>query len=113
MPASCLLKVETEKCIVAKGEIFGGKDWRSSSFLLDIGAEVNIIAQSLVVALNMRTKGRAQLVSIKAMSSSLSYCYRAYLVQYWLTDSWGQQMSEQIFYSLNKQGLPLILGLSV
>jgi len=47
------------------------------------------------------------------LNDHFSYCYDAYLVQYYFKDDWKQKCNcEHVFYVMNKNEFKLILSLS-
>ena len=79
---------------------------------LDSGAEVNVISQRFAVEEGMKPIKDAKLPRPTWMDGNSVYCYGAYRVKMNLRDSWGHSKEfETIFYAINKEGPPLLLGM--
>ncbi len=81
-------------------------------FLLNIGAEFNVISQCFTVT-NEMIKLNAEILHFLLLSDHFIYCYEAYLIKYQLRDSWDQKHNcEHVFYALKKDEPDLIMSLS-
>jgi len=84
----------------------------SVSFLLNTGAEFNVISQCFTVA-NEMIKLNTEIPHFLLLSGHIIYCYEAYLMKYQLRDSWDQKHNcEHVFYALKKNEPDLIMSLS-
>ncbi len=79
-------KVETMLSIIAEETVVMKASQASVSFLLNIGAEFNVISQRFTVA-NEMVKLNAKISHFLLLSNHITYCYRAYLMKYRLRDS--------------------------
>ncbi len=81
-------------------------------FLLNTDAEFNVISQHFTVA-NEMIKLNAKISHFLLLSDHFIYCYKVYLMKYWLKDSWDQKHNcEHVFYALKKNEPDLIMNLS-
>ena len=79
---------------------------------LDSGAEVNVISQHFIVKEGIKPIKDAKLPCLTQMDRNSVYCYGAYYMKINLRDSWGYSKEfETIFYAINKEGPPLLLGM--
>ena len=90
----------------------GGSKEVTTEVQLDSGAEVNVISQRFAVEEGMKPIKDAKLPRPTWMDGNSVYCYGAYRVKMNLRDSWGHSKEfETIFYAINKEGPPLLLGM--
>ena len=83
-----------------------------TDFLLDTGAEINIISQSFAKQCDLKPLEHCDLPIPEWMSGQSVYCYGAYSVEYQLTDSWGQlRVRTGTFFAIDKKGSPMVLGM--
>ena len=79
---------------------------------MDTGAEVNVISQSFAVEQGFTPIQNAMLPHPTWMDGKGVYCYGAYSVTIRLKDSWGtDKRKPHIFYAIDKEGPPLVLGM--
>jgi len=105
-------KVKIILSIIAEETIVIKVSQALCTFLLNIDAEFNVISQHFTVA-NKIIKLNAEISHFLLLSSHFIYCYEAYLMKYWLKDSWDQKHNcEHVFYVLKKDESDLIMGLS-
>lgn len=77
----------------------------------DTGADANVISKRFALKQNLNQVQTA-LLQLELISGKQLSCYGAYQVDYLLTDSWGRtRKCNTVFYSCNKEGAPLTLGL--
>ena len=89
-----------------------GSRWKDTEATLDTGVEVNIISQYFAMELELKPMKNVKLPQSEWINKQTMFCYDAYQVIIQATDAWGQEKnSTHIFYSLNKTGIPLILGM--
>jgi len=79
-------KVEIMLSIIAEETVVMKASQAPASFLLNIGAEFNVISQRFTVA-NEMIKLNTKIPHFLLLSSHATYCYGAYLVKYQLRDS--------------------------
>jgi len=97
---------------VAEEAIATKADQVSGTLLLDTDAESNVISQRFAVA-NEMIKLNAKISHFLLLNDHFTYCYGAYLMKYWLKNSWGQEHNcEHVFYALKKNEPDLIMSLS-
>jgi len=105
-------KVKTVLSIIAEETVVMKADQALSIFFLNIDAEFNVISQHFTVA-NEMIKLNAEIPHFLLLSDHFIYCYEAYLMKYWLRDSWDQKHNcEHVFYVLKKNEPDLIMSLS-
>lgn len=76
-----------------------------------MGADANVISKQFALEQNLNCVQTA-LLQLESISGKQLSCYGAYQVDYLLTDSWGHTCKcNAIFYSCNKEGALLTLGL--
>ena len=101
-----MLSIIAEETVVIK------TDQASGIFLLNIDAEFNVISQHFTVT-NEIIKLNTKISHFPLLSDHFIYCYEAYLMKYWLKDSWNQKHNcEHVFYVLKKDEPDLIMSLS-
>jgi len=106
------MKVETVLSIIAEETVVMKADQALSIFLLNIDAEFNVISQRFTVA-NEMIKLNVKILHFLLLSGHFIYCYKTYLMNYRLKDSWGQKRNcEHVFYALKKDEPDLIMSLS-
>jgi len=87
-------------------------DQIKNTFFLDIEVQSNVISQCFAVISEM-IKLNTEMLQFLFLNNHSSYCYDAYLVQYYLKDDWKQKYNcEHVFYVMNKNEFKLILSLS-
>ncbi len=112
MPTQWRAKVKIKPSIVAEGAIVTKAGQVSDTLLLDTGAESNVISQRFTVT-NEMAKLNTEIPHFLLLNDHFTYCYGAYLVKYWLKDSWGQEHNcEHVFYVLKKIEPDLVMSLS-
>ncbi len=85
--------------------------WVNIEALLDTGAEINVIAQRFAVE-HALPRSDAALPNPKLLSGIGAYCYGVHSLECRFIDSWGySKVKTHIFYALDKDGPPLVLGL--
>ncbi len=105
-------KVETMLSIIAEETVVIKIDQASGTFLLNISAEFNVISQHFTVT-NEMIKLNVKISHFLLLSDHFIYCYKVYLMKYWLRDSWDQKHNcEHVFYALKKNEPDLIMSLS-
>ncbi len=98
--------------IIAEETVVIKADQASGIFLLNIDAEFNVISQHFTVT-NEIIKLNTKISHFLLLSDHFIYCYEAYLMKYWLKDSWNQKHNcEHVFYVLKKDEPDLIMSLS-
>ncbi len=87
-------------------------NWVNIEALLNIEAEINVIAQRFVVK-HALSRSDAALSNSKLLSEIEAYCYDVHSLECRFIDSWSySKVKTHIFYALNKNELFLILDLS-
>ncbi len=105
-------KVKTVLSIIAEETIVVKVSQALCIFLLNIDAEFNVISQCFTVA-NEMIKLNMKISHFLLLSGHFTYCYKAYLMKYWLRDSWDQKHNcEHVFYALKKDEPDLVMSLS-
>ncbi len=105
-------KVKTVLSIIAEETVVMKADQALSIFLLNIDAEFNVISQHFTVT-NEIIKLNTEILHFLLLSDHFIYCYKAYLMKYWLRDSWNQKHNcKHVFYALKKDEPDLIMSLS-
>ena len=86
--------------------------WKDVKFLLDTAAEINVISQHLVTELELTPIKGAKLPNPRMADNRSSYCYGAYAFRVRITDAYRREQTfESTFYSMEREGPPLILGM--
>jgi len=105
------MKVKTVLSIMAEETVVVKADQALNIFFLNISAEFNVISQCFTVA-NEMIKLNAKILHFLLLSNHFVYCYKAYLMKYWLRDSWNQKHNcKLVFYALKKNEPDLIMSL--
>ncbi len=106
------MKVKTVLSIIAEETVVIKISQALCIFLLNTDAEFNVISQCFTVT-NEMIKLNAKILHFLLLSDHFIYCYKAYLMKYWLRDSWDQKHNcEHVFYVLKKNKPDLIMSLS-
>jgi hypothetical protein len=93
------------------GEIEARGQWREEEISLDTGADINVISQRFVVQYSIPAED-AELPRPKWLGDTSAHCYGAHRIRYRVTDDWGQtRIGEQLFYAMDKNGPPLLMGM--
>jgi len=104
-------KVKSKSSILIKVIIAVKTDWVKKTFFLNTEAQLNVISQCFTV-INEMIKLNMKISQFLFLNDHSSYCYDAYLVQYYLKDDWKQKCNcEHVFYVMNKNEFELILNL--
>jgi len=80
------VKVKTVLSIIAEETVVVKISQALCIFLLNIGAEFNVISQCFTVT-NEMIKLNAEILHFLLLSDHFIYCYEAYLIKYQLRDS--------------------------
>jgi hypothetical protein len=93
------------------GEIRIGAGGTPAEVLLDTGAQINLISETLAKQLGLE-RTPADLPSPQWLTGETSYCYGAYQCMYRLTDDWRRTRDHtSLFYSMDLKGPPIVLGM--
>lgn len=102
----------SRRSINVSGSVSAKDAWSYADFMLDTGAEINIISQSFAKQCDLKPLEIYEMPSPEWMSGQSVYCYGAYSVEYRLIDSWGQAVKHtSTFFAIDKKGSPLVLGM--
>jgi len=106
------MKIKNKLSLLTKVIIAVKTDWVKDIFFFDTEAQSNVISQCFAVASEM-IKLNVKMLQFLLLNDHSSYCYDAYLVQYYLKNDWKQKHNcEHVFYVMNKNKLKLVLSLS-
>jgi len=104
-------KIKSKLSLLIKVIIAVKADQMKDTFFLDIDAQSNLISQCFTV-INEMIKLNTKISQFLFLNDYSSYCYNAYLVQYYLKNNWEQECDcEHVFYVMNKNKSELVLSL--
>ena len=106
------LRIDSRPAVRVQGAVVVAEgDKVDTEFVLDDGADVNVVSQTYVVQHGLVRVASAELPSVGGFLSDKGRCYGAHRIKVCLTDSQGcEKQTTGLFYAFDMPGAPILLG---
>ena len=108
---SPVLKVDSYPAKHYCGAVVAPTGRKDATFLMDNGADVNLVSRAFALQHNLQYVYQARLPNIGSFQGKRAFCYGAHRLRIRLADSFGgMKESVGLFYAVDLDGPPVVLG---